>query len=129
MPLEELRISVTVTITVGQTAFTAQRHLTKPEVAARAQVLADGVNLAQGAIEEAYVGVLAARSRTPLEILVDQVLKKNMLAVAEYFGGNRPEALGFLMGQVQQVAPSLTSLALIEATLRERLKYGGPKVG
>jgi aspartyl-tRNA(Asn)/glutamyl-tRNA(Gln) amidotransferase subunit B len=58
-----------------------------------------------------------------LEALVDEVLAANPAAVADYRAG-KPQAVGFLVGQVMKASRGQANAALVQATLRARLENG-----
>ena len=67
----------------------------------------------------------SARSRDAgaLAAAVDEVLAANPAAVADYRAG-KPQAVGFLVGQVMKATRGQANAALVQAAVRERLDGG-----
>lgn len=62
MPQTDMRVTVSVTITTQEGAFTTQEHLKAPANASREQIVENGVAVARRALWDAYESIQRERS-------------------------------------------------------------------
>lgn len=60
MAQKEIRVTVTVTITTPDGAYTTQEHLKAPADASREEIVENGVGVARKALWDAYDGAVSA---------------------------------------------------------------------
>jgi len=109
------------------------------ELAALIRLVADGaisranakeVFEAHAATGDAVASIVAARGFSQISdagalgAVVDEVLAANPAAVADVRAG-KPQAIGFLVGQIMKRTRGQANAALAQAALRERLERGG----
>jgi aspartyl-tRNA(Asn)/glutamyl-tRNA(Gln) amidotransferase subunit B len=87
-------------------------------------------HVATGESIEAIVGRLGLRQISDagsLGPVVDEILAANPAAVADVRAG-KPQAIGFLVGQVMKATRGQANAAVVQAAIREKLE-GGPEQG
>ena len=79
--------------------------------------LVDGRPVAEIVAERGFQKI---SDTSALDALVDEVLAANPAAVADVAAG-KPQAIGFLVGQVMKVSKGQANAALVQAAIRERV--------